>query len=128
MLHIFFPSPSFPSFSCSSCSHLLLLLYYFNVNVQHIRDTSYTRLSTLLALSFDFSEKKFSFYVVVSLVTGIIQMKIKNSSAVSKAKKFANARDGVGFLNLEPGSFTRRLCHLSCESRSEPGYRGLGTC
>lgn len=46
-------------------------------------------------------------------------MKIKDVSKLQKAKKFANARDGIVFLNLEPESLTIMLCHLSWESMSE---------
>lgn len=46
-------------------------------------------------------------------------MKIKDVFKLQKAKKLANARDGIVFLNLEPESLTIMLCHLSRESMSE---------
>lgn len=46
-------------------------------------------------------------------------MTLKEFYNSQKAKKFANDRDWIVFLNLEPGSLTIMLCHLSSESMSE---------
>lgn len=80
-------------------------------------DTVYIKLSTLPALSNLLLRK--NSYEVGTLTIAIIHMKIKDVFKLQKSKKFANSRDGVFFLSLEPESLTIMLCHLSFESMSE---------